>query len=65
MEVLYNSRTSTDNVTCVQCNSILKINPHDLFEKDISLFTSMPAFKCPVCGKIMIYSGTLIPWYER
>lgn len=65
MEVLYNSQINTDTVTCWRCNSILKIHPYDLFEKNTSLFTSVPAVKCPVCGKIMIYCGSLIPWYER
>lgn len=65
MEVLYNSQADTDIVNCAQCKSTLKINPHDLFRKNVSLFASAPAFKCPICGKTWIYQGTLKPWYEN
>ena len=57
MKILKNDLNATDIAYCNKCGSTLEIVSSDLFEKDMNLFVTVPAFKCPICGQILIYSG--------
>ena len=60
MKVLKNSLEETDIVQCSRCGSRLEINYHDIFWTDFGMFSTRPAFKCPVCGTTLYYGGNKI-----
>ena len=57
MKIIENGLRITDTTYCHMCGSILEIDSHDIYWEHFGMFSSRPAYKCPICGTIQYYTG--------
>lgn len=60
MKIIENGLIITDTACCNNCKSIFEIDSYDLYLERFGMFSSRPAYKCPICGTIQYYTGKKI-----